>query len=188
LISSNPTEEIMAARTTAVLVMLAAFASRGALAGDTSGIACSLLIPGEIDAATGAKAGAGTPTETNVPTGQGKQEAMYTCWWPIAAQKAQVVVSMSRLPPGQSVQAIAKQNPGMDALRAKHYLEESRDFGDRTCSAMTPPASAKGGMNMIACTAAARGKLVSVVFMSPTKKLSIDQTKTLLDTAVSRVR
>ena len=178
----------MTARTPAVLVTLALFASGGVLAVDTPGGACSLLISGEIDAATGEKAGAGTPTETNVPTGQGKQETMYACWWPIAAQKAQVVVSMSRLPPGQSAQAIAKQNTGMDALRAKHYSEESKDFGGTTCSAMTPPASEKGGMNMISCTAAAKGMLVSVVFMSPTKKLSIDQTKTLLDTAVGRIR
>lgn len=178
----------MTIRTTAVLVTLAAFASGGVLAVDTPGIACSLLISKEIDAATGAKAGAGTPTETNVPTGQGKPETMYACWWPIAAQKAQIVVSMSRLPPGQSAQAIAKQNTGMDALRAKNYAVESRDFGATTCSAMTPPASEKGGINMIACTAAAKGKLVSVVFMSPTKKLSIDQTKTLLDTAVGRIR
>ena len=76
----------------------------------------------------------------------------------------------------------------MDALRANHYSEESRDFGGSTCSAMTPPASAKGGINMITCTAAAKGMLVSVVFTSPTKKLSIDQTKTLLDAAVGRIR
>ncbi len=178
----------MTARATAFLVTLAAFASSDVLAVDTPGGACSLLISSEIDAATGAKAGAGTPSEMNVPTGQGKQETMYACWWPIAAQKAQVVVSMSRLPPGQSAQAIAKQNPGMDALRANHYSEESRDFGGSTCSAMTPPASAKGGINMITCTAAAKGMLVSVVFTSPTKKLSIDQTKTLLDAAVGRIR
>ena len=84
--SSNPMEEIMTTRATAVLVTLAAFTSSGVLAADTPGVACSLLISSEIDAATGAKTGAGTPSEMSVPTGQGKQETMYACWWPIAAQ------------------------------------------------------------------------------------------------------
>jgi len=181
-------EEVMSARAISILGTLAAFASGGVLAVDTPSVACSLLISSEIEAVTGTKSGAGTPMDMNVPSAQGKQETVYVCLWPIAAQKAQVVVSMGRLPPGQNTQAIAKKNAGMDALRAKHYSEESRDFGSTTCSAMTPPASEKGGMNMTACTAGAKGRLVSVTFMSPTKKLSIDETKSLLDKAVGRIR
>jgi hypothetical protein len=172
----------------AVLGSLAAFVAVGAAAAETKGSACSLLTSGEIEAVTGAKAGPPTPMDMDMPAGPTKHETMYGCLYPVAANKGQVAISMGRLPPGLSAQTLAKQNAGMDALRAKHYKEEAKDFGDASCSIMTPPASEKEGIIMSACSAGAKGMIVSVTFMSPTKRLSIDQTKALLDRAIGRVR
>jgi hypothetical protein len=173
---------------TAVLGTLAAFVATGAGAAETKGAACSLLSTSDIEAVTGEKAGAPNPMDMDVPSGQTTHETMYACLWPVAATMGQVAVSMGRLPPGQSAQSLANHNAGMDALRAKHYKEEAKDFGNATCSVMTPPVSEKDGMNMSACSAGANGKIVSVTFMSPKTRLSIDKTKALLDRAIGRLR
>jgi hypothetical protein len=53
---------------------------------------------------------------------------------------------------------------------------------------MTPPDSAKEPLTMSSCTAGTKGWLLSVVFTSPTRKLTINQTKALLDKAAARLR
>ncbi len=40
---------------------------------------------------------------------------------------------------------------------------------------------------MSSCSGAVKGKVLSIVFMSPSKALTIDQAKTLLDKAVGRL-
>jgi hypothetical protein len=52
---------------------------------------------------------------------------------------------------------------------------------------MAPPASVKDGLAISSCTAGPKGTVLSVVFTSPTKKLTIDQTKGLLDKAAARL-
>jgi hypothetical protein len=173
--------------TTLLLGTLVALASAAAMAADAPGAACALLTPADLDAVTGAKSGAAVPMDKDLPMGEGKQVTMHACLWPVSSVQGQVALSMALVPPGQNAQSLAKNNAGMDALRAKHYTEETKDFGNTTCSGMTPPASVKDGLGMFACTAVAHGKIVSVTFISPTKKLSLDQMKALLDKAVARV-
>jgi hypothetical protein len=173
--------------TPVLLGTLAALAAAAAIAADTPGAACALLTQGDLDAATGSKSGAPNPMDQDVPTAPGQHVTMYACLWPVSGVQGQFAVSMGPVPPGQSAQSLGKNNVGMDALRAQHYTEETKDFGNSTCSTMTPPASVKGGVGMAACTAVAQGKIVSVTFMSPTKKLSIEQTKVLLDKAIARL-
>jgi hypothetical protein len=171
-----------------LLVTIAALAAASAPAADAPGAACALLTQGELDEATGAKSGSANPTDQEVPAGQGQHLTMHACLWPVSSLQGQFALSVAPMPPGQSVQSIAKDNVGMNALRAQHYAEEAKDFdGNTTCSTMSPPASAKGGISISACTSAVRGKIVSVTYMSPGKKLSIEQTKALLDKAVARV-
>ena len=119
--------------------------------------------------------------------GAGKHVTMYACLWPVRSVQGQVALSMALMPPGQDARSLAKNNAGMDALRAQHYTEEAKDFGNTTCSGMTPPASVKDGVGMFACSAVAHGKIVSVTFISPSKKLSLDQMRVLLDKAVARL-
>lgn len=148
--------------------------------------ACSLLTASDIEAVTGVKPGDPHPQEYSAP---GTSEPVQTCTWILGAgaQRSQIVISASRLPPGTSATAVAKNNTGMDALRAQHWKEESKDFGNAWCSIMTPPPSIKEPMLMTSCAAGPKGTLLSVVFMSPTQKLSIDQGKALLDKAASRL-
>jgi hypothetical protein len=145
---------------------------------------CSLLTPADIEAATGIKPGNAVPGGYSAPPGQ----AVRMCSWPIPAQRGQLSLSAAPLPPGTSAATIAKQNPGMNALRKAKYTEESRQVGDMYCSIMTPPPSQKNGVIMSTCTAAVKGTILSFAYISPTKKIALDQAKALMDKAVSRQR
>jgi hypothetical protein len=149
---------------------------------------CALLTTSDIEVATGAKPGTPQSSEMTVPGGPGKGGTVYTCFWPVIAQNGQVVASTARIPPGTDVKAVAKNNPGIDALRAKHYAAEDKDFGNAWCTVLTPPAGTKDGIMMSTCATVAKGTLLSITYMSPTRKLTIDQTKELLDKAVARLR
>ena len=145
---------------------------------------CSLLTATDIEAATGIKPGNGVPGGYSAGAGQ----AVRMCSWPIPAQRGQLSLSAAPLPPGMSAATMGKQNAGMDALRKAKYTEESRQVGDMYCSVMTPPASKKDGVIMSACTAGVKGTVLSFAYISPTKKIALDQAKALMDKAVSRQR
>ena len=145
---------------------------------------CALLTPADIEAATGTKPGPSQPGQMDA--GAGKGGTVYTCIWP-AGQTAQLMASMARIPPGMDVKAVAKNNVGMDALRAQHYTAEEKDFGNAFCSVMTPPAGKKDGMMLSSCASGAKGTLLSLSYMSQIKKLTLEQTKALLDKAVARL-
>jgi hypothetical protein len=166
---------------------MAVLAAALAWAADAPGAACALLTRGELDAATGAKSGAATPMDQEVPSGQDQHVTMHACVWPVSSVQGQFAVSFGPVPPGQDAQSLGKNNVGMQALRAQNYAEESKDFGSTSCSTMTSPASVKEGVGLSVCTAVINGQVVSVTYMSPGKTLSIEQTKALLDKAVARV-
>lgn len=163
-----------------VVGLVVALASPGSPPSKT----CSLLTPAEIEAAAGAKPEGPHPNEMQVP---GTNETMQMCTWVVRPQQAQIVISATRMPPGTDVKALVKNNAGMDALRAQKWTEESKDFGNAWCVVMSPPANIKEPMFMSACASAPKGTVLSVTYMSPTKKPSIDQTKTLLDKAAARL-
>jgi len=145
---------------------------------------CSLLTSVEIEAAVGARVEAPHPGEMSLPNNGG---TMQMCTWVVRDQKAQVLISTALMPPGTNVKALAKNNAGLDALRAQKWTEESKDFGNAWCTVMSPPASVKDPMYMSACTSGPKGTLLSVTYMSPSKRLPLDQTKTLLDKAAARL-
>ena len=151
----------------------------------TPSMVCSLLTAADVEAATGVKPDAEAyPAQLAAP---GASEPTQMCTWVVRPLKGQVVVSAAHVPPGTDVSALAKNNAGMDALRAANWKEESKDFAGGRCTIMTPPASVKQPLLMSSCTAAAKGWALSVVFTSPSKKLTIDQTKALLDKAAARL-
>lgn len=145
---------------------------------------CALLTASDIEASIGGKPDEPHPTEMQVP---GSTDTMQMCTWVIRPQKAQIMISTARMPPGTDVKSLAKNNSGMDALRAQKWTEESKDFGNAWCVVMTPPAGLKEPMFMGACAAAPKGTVLSVTVISPTKKPTIDQTKMMLDRATARM-
>jgi hypothetical protein len=152
----------------------------------TQSMVCSLLTAADIEAATGAKPDAQAhPAQLAAP---GASEPTQMCTWVVRPLKGQVVVSAAHVPPGTDVSALAKNNAGMDALRAANWKEESKDFAGARCTVMTPPASVKDPLLFSSCTSASKGWALSVVFTSPSKRLSIEQTKGLLDKAAARLR
>jgi len=146
---------------------------------------CTLLTSADIEAATGAKPdGEGHPSEMQPP---GSKDTMQMCAWVVRSQQGQVMISTARMPAGADVKALVKDNAGMDALRTQKWTEESKDFGNAWCTVMSPPSTVKEPMYMSACAAAPKGTVLSVTYISPTKKLSIDQTKALTDKAAARM-
>jgi hypothetical protein len=150
----------------------------------TASNTCSLLTPADVEAAVGVKPEEPHPSEMQVP---GMTETMQMCTWVVRPQQAQIMISATRMPPGTDVKALVRNNPGMDALRAQKWTEESKDFSNAWCIVMSPPANIKEPMFMSACASAPKGTVLSVTYISPTKKLSIDQAKTLLDKAAARL-
>ena len=149
--------------------------------------ACSLLTSDDIEAATGAKPGEPHSADRLIQSAA-KGGGSHSCMWNLPARQGQLTVSTAPLPPGASVDALAKHNPGTDALKEAHWTEEAKDFGSVWCSILTPPASQKDGLIMSGCYAGVKGKVLIVQFTSPTKGLSFDQTKALLDKMIEHLR
>jgi hypothetical protein len=113
---------------------------------------------------------------------------MRMCMWGVAAQIGQMTLSTGVLPPGMSATALAKKNAGTDALKGAKYTVVEKDYGTVWCSIMTPPASDKDGPILTTCAGGAKGRVVSLTYMSAKKKLAFDDTKALLEKAMSRQR
>ena len=151
--------------------------------------ACSLLTSSDIEVVTGGKMGVTQSIHfDDVPAGPNKNMTVPSCTWTVPTHQGGVVISVGPgLPSDKDTIKMAKNNPGTDGLRAAHYKEEAKDFPNAWCSIMTPPPSTKDGVMMSSCSAAVKGKVLSIVFMSPSKALTIDQAKALLDKAAGRL-
>jgi hypothetical protein len=156
-------------------------------AGAAGQSACSLLTSDDIEASTGVKPGEPHSADAIIQ-GATKGNGSHSCMWNLPARQGQLTVSISPLAPGTSVNAVAKHNPGIDALKEAHWAEEAKDFGNAWCSILTPPASQKEGLIMSGCYGGVKGKMLIVQFTSPTKGLSLDQTKALLDKMIEHQR
>jgi len=152
--------------------------------------ACSLLTSSDIEAVVGGKPSAAQPIHFgDIPSGQ-KTVKVLGCLWGVSTM-GQISVSWfgGPLTDDEIAQLIkmSKDNPGTADLKKANYKETAKDFPQAWCSTYTPPASAKDGMPMSVCAGGAKGQGLSLTFMSPSKPLTIDQTKALLDKAASRV-
>ena len=152
--------------------------------------ACSLLTSSDIEAVSGGKVSAAQPIQfDDIPTGK-KIVKVYGCLWGISTM-GQVSVSWFEGPltDDEIAQLIkmTKNNPGTADLKKANYKETAKDFPQASCSTYTPPAGAKDGMPMSTCAGGAKGQGLTLTFMSPSKTLTIDQTKALLDKAASHV-
>lgn len=152
--------------------------------------ACSLLTSSDIEAVSGGKVSASQPLHfDDIPTGR-KLVKVLGCLLGVSPV-GQVALSwfVGPLTDNEIAQLIkmTKDNPGTADLKKANYKETAKDFPQAWCSTYTPPASAKDGMPMSTCVGGAKGQGLSLTFMSPSKALTIDQTKALLDKAASRV-
>ena len=153
--------------------------------------ACSLLTSNDIEAVSGGKVSASQPIHfDDIPSGQ-KVVKVLGCMWGVSTM-GQISISwfVGPLTDDEIAQLIkmTKDDPGTNDLKKANYKETAKDFPHAWCSTYTPPATAlKGGMPMSTCVGGAKGHGLSLAFMSPSKPLTIDQTKALLDKAASRV-
>jgi len=146
---------------------------------------CALLTAADIEAVTGGKTGAPVPGDNMIASSAANGQ-MRMCMWPVTAQTGQMTLSTGVLPSGTSATSLAKQSVGM--MRQAKYTIEEKDYGNAWCGAATPPASDKQAPILTTCAGGAKGKIFSLSYMSSTKKLALDQTKALLDKAISRQR
>ena len=93
-----------------------------------------------------------------------------------------------QVPPGANLkEGLAKLDEVYAKLRAKKWTEERKQYPDGFCSIMTPPPTEKRAPMMAGCVTRSKGLVVSSGYMSPTNKLSMEQTRTLLDRTVSHM-
>ena len=154
--------------------------------------ACSLLTSSDVESVTGAKLGPTQPIHfDDIPAGQSRNIKVLGCLLSVPPQgQISVAWYLGPITDEEIAQLIkmSKDNVGTNDLKKANYKEVSKDFPHAGCATMTPPASAKDGMELSYCAGGVKGHGLSITFMSPTKALSIDQTKALLDKAGSHVR
>lgn len=149
--------------------------------------ACTLLTPGDVEAATGAKLLEAHKTDMVIPSGPQKGQTVNGCMWGIPGN-GMIAISMMPFPQGASRQAImAKLEEVYGKLKAQHWAEEKKAFADGTCSIMTPPPGKEKLPIMSGCVTEAKGMVLSSAFMSPTQKLSMAQARALTDKALSHL-
>ncbi|HEY6084268.1 MAG TPA: hypothetical protein VIU63_02665 [Nitrospira sp.] len=153
--------------------------------------ACHLLTAGDIEAVTGGKMTASQPLQfDDIPTGPNRVIKVLGCMWGVS-DKGGITMSWFQGPLTNDEIAqlikMSKNNPGTNDLKKANYKEVSKDFAQASCSTYSPPASAKDGMLLSSCNGGAKGQGLSITFMSPTKELTIDQTKALMDKAAAHL-
>src|SRR5262245_50026252 len=173
-----------------LLILVAVFASPAAA---ESPSACSLLTSSDIEAVTGGKIGVSQPMHfDDVAAGPNRSMKVLGCMWSVPTQKGQIVISWFQGPVTHEDVAMlikmSKDNVGTEELRKANYKEEAKDFKNAWCSIMTSPPSAKDGMALSTCAGGVKEQALSMTFMSPTKALTIDQAKALLDKAAAHVQ
>jgi hypothetical protein len=173
-----------------VLILIALFSSPAA-ADDKS--ACSLLASGDIESVTGGKMGVTQPLHfDDVPAGPNRSMKVLGCMYAVTSPLGQITISWftGSVTDDDIAKLIAmsKSNVGTDDLRKANYKEVAKDFPHAWCSIMTPPPSKKDGLMLSTCAGGVKGQALSITFMSPTKALTIDQAKALLDKAAAHVR
>jgi hypothetical protein len=151
---------------------------------------CSLLTASEIEAGVGTKPGAGHAASHMIGDGPAKGETMNNCSWPTGALPSMFGINVIPVPAGVSrEQGIAMIKKSYTDLLGEGWTEEKHDFGDAYCSLLTPPADDEAKRPIVsACMGEAKGLGVSVMYMSPTKKLTMDNVKALYDHAVGRLK
>lgn len=165
-----------------LVIVLSLFASTNRSA--IQNASCSALTASEIEAAIGSKPARSEPTDVDV----GKGQRMLGCTWVIQSPMVQVMLSTGPAPAGATIKDLMALYPRMDTLRVLRYVEERKEFPNATCYVVDPPATLKDGTHMSSCSTIVKEIFVSIILRSPRTKLSIDQTKTLLDKAAARQR
>lgn len=171
-----------------VLILVAAVTSPAAAEQSS---ACSLLTSSDIEGVTGGKVSATQQIQfDDIPTGPNRVVKVLGCMWGVSTYTGQLTISWFRGPltDDEIAQLIkmSKNNTGTDAIRKTNYKEVSKDFPRAWCSTFTPPASDKSGLPFSTCAGGVKGQGLTITFASPTKGLTIDQAKALLDKAGER--
>ena len=149
--------------------------------------ACTLLTVAEIGSAVGGQVGSSQESSITIPNGPSKGQTMAGCMWKVGDRD---MVSINVIPALQGAEreaGLAGLNKVFEGLKAKGWTEDKRTIGNARCSVMTPPASQKDVPLMSGCMAEAKGLALSVGSMSPTKQAAMEQLKTLLDKATTRL-
>src|SRR5437867_2235069 len=164
-------------RVISLAVLIAFVAARQAGAQTGALHPCSFLTAAQISAAVGSVGGS---LEGDMP---GKAH-MRACSWSIPG--GLFTLSVGKVPnPKQSTrQLLDYMNSMYDVLRGQGWKYEKKDFGNTSCSQVTPPAGAANGSPATFCATVVKGMLVMA---SASSKASIpaEKLKSLAETAAA---
>jgi hypothetical protein len=150
--------------------------------------ACTLLTPGDIEPIIGGKLMEPHQTDMVIPEGPQKGQTVNGCMWSVPSASGMVSVSLMPAPQGASREAgMAKLEQVYADLRAQHWTEEKKSFPDGSCSIMTPPPGKQDVPIMSGCIAELKGLVVSSAFLSPKQKLSMAETRAIMDKVISHM-
>jgi hypothetical protein len=159
--------------------MLIALAHAGAQSDDASH-PCSLLKADEIIAAVGK---VGESKEGDMP---GKAH-MRACTWSLPPDGLFTLtvgnMSNSNLSARQLLDNI---NSVYDVLKGEGWQYDKKDFGNTSCSLLTPPPGADNGSPMTSCATVVKGTLVMTSASSKTG-IDAEKLKSLAETSAARL-
>ncbi len=164
-------------RSLAVLIWFVAAGQAGA---QTSALhPCSYLTAAQVSAAAGS---VGESREGDMP---GKAH-MRACSWSIPG--GLFTLSVGKVPdPKQSTrQLLDYMNSMYDMLKGQGWKYEKKDFGNTSCSQVTPPAGAANASPATFCATVVKGMLVMASASSKTS-IPAEKLKSLAETAAARL-
>jgi hypothetical protein len=143
---------------------------------------CSLL--SDSDVSTIGATGPGIPGEMSMTTG-GKGPTMKMCSWRM--KSGGLHLSANPAPPGTSRQAIeAELTKTYQLLTSKGWKQEKKDFGNVSCTLLTPPAGDKKSPANTSCLAVVKGMMVNADTINMTP-IAMENLKPLVDAASGRL-
>jgi hypothetical protein len=150
--------------------------------------ACSLLQASEIDGAVGTKVRPGDETDTVIPNGPAKGQAMTSCMWGISERG---MVSVSVIPASSKEQrdgALAIFHQAGEAMKAQGWTIDTTVVGGISCGTMVPPQKESEHMPVaVGCMGEAKGMAMSVSAMIAKTRVAPQKVKAPFDVAVARL-
>jgi hypothetical protein len=150
-------------------------------------VPCGLLTPAEAGEAGGGTAKPSVATTVRIAAGRARDKTVHECSWTVATARSLIEVNLIQsLDSSARADAYLTLNAHVNAARGRKWTDETKTFGDVTCTTVSPAKPTKE-RSISACVGSPKGAALYVAVTSPTRTLSPDETKVFFDKAAARL-
>lgn len=181
----------------------AAFVIAWAVASSTMGAAevaaatkykvCTLLTAAEVEAVLKRKLSRTDEGDVLISEGLYKGEVMSNCSWTAGAGTATAVtasLAVTRAPrtPQERAEHLKIMNSATEGLKQQGWSTQAKEFGGVDCDLWRPPAGTSDLPTIVGCAAEKGGLAFSISIMGGGLQITMEQVKSLVEKAASRIR